>query len=212
MAVVQNPIINRASGSVGNSVFSKWKKKNTLRSKSINPYPEPSSPQVAARAIFKNCTSTILQIRDMFQYSSAGKASRLSYLNWFVKQNRPFFTADSNIIDVANVSSLKFSTGKLFYPAFMYSNPNADHSVIITCSHMLTLDVFPNPSYLIGILFDFNAKLMYCQVSDINSVQSVTVQLPSSSSGHLIFPFCFNSSGINKESGISISGNSFYAL
>lgn len=109
MAIVQNPLISRASGSVGNSIFSKWKNKNTLRSKSINPYPAASPAQLVNQQKMKdliNLYSLLKPYRTLF-YSK--KNSKYSYLSFLVKQNMMAFVGDVNVVESHLVPSMSFS-------------------------------------------------------------------------------------------------------
>lgn len=46
MALVQNPIIGKASGSVGNVTFTGWKGKNVMKTKAENSYSNPTNTQL----------------------------------------------------------------------------------------------------------------------------------------------------------------------
>lgn len=209
MAIVQNPLINRASGSVGNSTFSKWKNKNTLRSKSINPYPAPSSPQVAARAIFKNCSEFFLQLKDFFPYLFLSKKGNLSALNSFVRRNRNLFTPDANIITDVSAFKLCFSSGSLAPGNELTStvdNLNVVHLQLFNVFYYGDLDNFV---CLVGIVLDLDTKKLYASRSYFGDVWVVRVQLEPSCSGHRLIPFACVSAPSRKLSSLSISGREF---
>lgn len=113
MAIVQNPLIARTSGSVGNSVFSKWKRKNTLRSKSINPYPAPSPSQQLNRDIFAAAIVMANQIKPYFTYFYRGKSLKKSVYNIILSNIISCFDPLTLKLDTQKISKIILSAGTL---------------------------------------------------------------------------------------------------
>lgn len=125
MAVVQNPIINRASGSVGNSVFSKWKNKNTLRSKSINPYPEPSPAQLIVRSKFSAASRYASMLSNSYSFIFRSKSIALSPRNRLIRNLLAKIDNSDFKLPLASLQSLVLSTGSITPPVTSYIDSDA---------------------------------------------------------------------------------------
>lgn len=193
MAIVQNPLINRASGSVGNSTFSKWKNKNTLRSKSISPLPPPSSQQVAHRAQFRNCSMffSILQPYKSFLFTSYNK--KISALNAFVKLNCNLFSADTNIIYMPNINSLRFSSGNIAAPVLYQYSFIANKFVLSLGFKAEYQDIYP-PSHLFVCFVNHSTKEFILHVESETNTFVASVILPASFTSNAFSVFAFYSS------------------
>lgn len=204
MAIVQNPLINRASGAVGNSVFSKWKDRNVLKSKSINPYPSPSPAQVAARAIFKNCIDFQLPIKPYWPYICKSKKNQLSPCNFFVKQNRNLFTAGTDIILVPSIVKLNFSYG--VNPTMRFNslsfNYSLSYAIYFDLPFVSNDDLFPDS--LLIYCVDSYTKLLHVFLSDGPSFDMFSFDLPPSCLGHVCYFFASFHNSVLKSSSISI--------
>lgn len=194
MAVVQNPLIHRASGSVGNSIFSKWKKKNTLRSKSIMPYPSPTPSQALARQRFKNCTNffhpLLVYQRLLFKSVSIGHSA----LNQFVKSNLSLFNSDSSIISVPLISQLLFSTGNVesfFQNAIV---PITSLRFYVSGNFLFDYNINHSGAAMLVICVDLTLKdvLVFCSVPPVWN--ACEVQIPVARAGH---EFCVFSCAVD---------------
>jgi hypothetical protein len=116
MAIVQNPIVSRASGRVGTSVFSKWKKKNTIKSISINPYPAPTPAQASQRSKFMYFTNFFTSIKQLLPLLFTSSKGRMSPYNMCMRSNISLFTDDGSLVLEPDVHSLIFSKGSLPAP------------------------------------------------------------------------------------------------
>lgn len=122
MAIVQNPLINRASGSVGNSVFSKWKKLNTIKSKSITPYPEPTQSQLRNRNIFKKAQLYVSQMSVAKNFIFLSPSAKISYNNYLCSVLMSCIDIDSLLPHVLMFPILLLSKGVLpFHFEFVLS-------------------------------------------------------------------------------------------
>lgn len=125
MAIVQNPLISRASGSVGNSIFSKWKNKNTLRSKSINPYPAPTSAQSAVRSKFSAASRYASMLRDSFSFIFRSKSISLSPRNYLIRNLLAKIDNSNFKLPVPSLQSLVLSSGSITPPVTSYIDSDA---------------------------------------------------------------------------------------
>jgi hypothetical protein len=88
MALVQNTLIGKASGSVGNVTFAGWKGLQVMKSKSTNNYSDPTQTQLNNNSKFAVITafarSILLYITAGFKAGAVGK----SEYNVFTQENR----------------------------------------------------------------------------------------------------------------------------
>lgn len=86
MAIIQNPLIGRSKGKMGNAIFTKMYEKNVLRSKPIEVHNPRTAKQMKQRGLFKATTSLASQllcvIRDGFS-----EVKNMSGYNAFTKEN-----------------------------------------------------------------------------------------------------------------------------
>lgn len=87
MAIVQNTLIGRASGSVGNATFSQWKGLNILKQKpSIVANPR-SAQQQSNRSRFVALMQMALLMRPVATIGFKEYANRMSWMNKFMSTN-----------------------------------------------------------------------------------------------------------------------------
>lgn len=72
MARVQNPIVGRASGSLGNTVFLKYNDNNVIKSKPLEVKPSNTPAQANQRALLKKIAGLV---RDLSASDSIAKRS-----------------------------------------------------------------------------------------------------------------------------------------
>jgi hypothetical protein len=86
-AVVQNPIIGRAFGKLANTVFSKWKNLNTLRSKPV----QVANPDTPAQQMRRGMLSTLVEFGrgfiSMLRIGFDGFHFKWTALNAFIRYN-----------------------------------------------------------------------------------------------------------------------------
>ncbi len=87
MAIVQNPIIGRSKGSFGNAVFSKWKGKNTLRSKALEVANPQTDLQMRQRAKFTILVALYRQMAASLKTGFREMAVGMSEFNAFQSTN-----------------------------------------------------------------------------------------------------------------------------
>lgn len=203
MAIVQNPLISRASGSVGNSIFSKWKSKNTLRSKSINPCPEPTILQAAVRAQFKNCVEFFTPAKFYSAYLFASASSRLSAINSFVKQNVNLFSADSNIIHAAGIVRLIFSRGTIESFFQVSVSPVGYCQSAVGGSYLFGYSLDDSNVRTIVFAVDLFTKQLHVFASAYGSSNAVICNFSPDLIGHDIYYFCVQEDRKKKQSSTS---------
>lgn len=87
MAIVQNTLIGRAKGSVGNATFSQWKGLNILKQKpSIVANPR-SAQQQSNRSRFVALMQMALLLRPVIAIGFKEYANRMSWMNKFMSTN-----------------------------------------------------------------------------------------------------------------------------
>lgn len=211
MAIVQNPLIHRASGSVGNSTFSKWKKKNTLRSKSIVPYPAPTSLQALARVRFKNCTEFYKPLLPFSRFLFASSKSKFSALNSFVKTNLSLFADDSSVIAAGNVAALVFSTGTIesyFQNAIV---PISYLRYYVTGSFLFDYSINHLQVAMLAICVDMLEKDILVFSSPVGTYNNVEINIPASRVGHVFVVFVCSLDYSKSKSSNSANVGSFTA-
>ena len=125
MAITQNTLIGKSSGSVGGATFSSWKGKNVLRTKPTS-VANPKSPgQVAQRLKMAKAVQLFRSLAGVFNLGYASKAVGMSSYNAFIKNvlNSGAISGDDNL-NVTDFTALNFSQGTL--------NPEMDLSATAT--------------------------------------------------------------------------------
>lgn len=113
MSVVQNPIVGRSSGKFSNAIFSKWKSKNTLRSKPLVVH-QPNSPaQLTQRSVFALMVSYARSIISELRFSLKYSASDMSEFNAFIKKNMHLVDSDELNMPFPSLRDLVFASGPL---------------------------------------------------------------------------------------------------
>lgn len=87
MAVVQNTLIGRARGRVGNAVFTTWKSLNILKQKPEIVANPRSAGQIVARARFVMLLQFGKLLRPILQMGMREYAGTMSWLNKFMSSN-----------------------------------------------------------------------------------------------------------------------------
>ena len=114
MAIVQNPIIGRSKGSFGNAVFSKWKGKNTLRSKALEVANPQTDLQMKQRAKFAILVALYRQFAGIFKAGFRELAVGMSEFNAFQSANlKNSFLSWSGSSWVPNFGALVVAKGSL---------------------------------------------------------------------------------------------------
>lgn len=212
MAIVQNPLISRASGKQGTTSFTKWKTKNVTRALPFVAYPASSPAQVSQQAKFINSLSFFSYFSLYSQYLYDERKQVLTYLQFFQQQNVGLFRGDSYVIDKENIQYLALSRGpgliasfydydfisrsllyvEVCFPAF-YDLVAADYSPIWVCINHTQMTTFveqPGPSAFTYIVFDMpdtdgadDLYLFYCLYNSLTREISNSLFLV-----HLIAP------------------------
>jgi hypothetical protein len=114
MAITQNTLIGRASGSVGGATFATWKGKNVLKSKATSVANPNTAPQQLARSIFSSAVAVYRMAASLFSVGFAQLAVGQSAYNAFTSVNildDAFDLASPGVI--ANKANFKASKGTL---------------------------------------------------------------------------------------------------
>lgn len=88
MALVQNVLIGKASGSVGEATFTTWKGKNVLKSKAQNGYSNPSQAQLNNNEKFAVMVALYRSIAGIVTSGFKAQANGQSEYNGFMQENR----------------------------------------------------------------------------------------------------------------------------
>lgn len=87
MAITQNPITGRMYGTLGNAVASKWKGKNTLRSKALSVANPQTDAQMKQRAKFAILTSLAKILSNVIRTGFKETAVSVTQFNKFMSIN-----------------------------------------------------------------------------------------------------------------------------
>lgn len=113
MSIVQNPIVGRSSGKFSNAIFSKWKDKNTLRSKPLVVL-QPNTPdQLTQRSLFAAAVRYARMVLSLVRFSLKSFSTSMSEFNSFMKLNIGLIDSATYKFAVATISSIRFSLGSL---------------------------------------------------------------------------------------------------
>ena len=97
MAVVQNTLIGRGRGSVGNVTFTTWKGKNVIKGKAVNAYTDPTAGQIKNNNRFGLLVAFSRFLKAFYKAGFATVATTMSEYNKFIQLNNPeIFDTDSD--------------------------------------------------------------------------------------------------------------------
>lgn len=113
MAVVQNTLIGRSSGSVGATTMQKWKRLNVLRSKPSIQY-QPNTPaQVDQRIRFGGCSDFYIQNMSVLKPVFDRLAGGASAFNTFITKNIGCWNQGDPKIAIDKMAKLFLGKGHL---------------------------------------------------------------------------------------------------
>lgn len=87
MSVVQNPITGRTRGKFANAVFSKWKGKNTMRSKALQVRNPQTDGQLKQRAKFSILVHLSTLVAALLRVGMKEMSSTVTQFNAFITEN-----------------------------------------------------------------------------------------------------------------------------
>tara|TARA_R110000868_G_C10906200_1_gene764629 strand:- start:688 stop:1317 length:630 start_codon:yes stop_codon:yes gene_type:complete len=131
MAIVQNTLIGRANGRVGNAVFTTWKGRNILKQKPEIVANPRTSGQVAQRGKFIMALAFGKLLRPILQMGFREYAGTVSWLNRFmsVNLNNEFLTFATDKWE-PDFTQIVISEGSL-YPTVITLDSQDDTGVVI---------------------------------------------------------------------------------
>lgn len=114
MAIIQNPIVGRMHGTLGNAIASKWKGRNTLRSKALTVANPQTDAQMKQRAKFDIVLGFARLFSAMLRVGFKEVATTISQYNAFMSENmlNDFLAYVSNAW-VADPSKMVVAKGSL---------------------------------------------------------------------------------------------------
>lgn len=134
MAVVQNTLIGKASGSVGNATFLSWRGINVLKSKPTS-VANPRTPgQTLQRAKLTMIVMLYRAINNIINIGYAARAIKQSAYNAFVKSNiRNIFVVGADNVPTINYALVKIAQGTIQSLNLTATAPEAnDQQVVLT--------------------------------------------------------------------------------
>lgn len=111
MALVQNALIGRTKGSVGNVTFTTWKGKNVLKTKAINAYSNPTDNQLFNNLCFMKMVALYRSLALIVSLGFKELAIGKSEYNAFMQQN-PYSVAITGTGESAKVDSANLIVSK----------------------------------------------------------------------------------------------------
>src|SRR5574344_1175407 len=100
MAIVQNTLIGKASGSVGGTTFTSWKGKNVLKSKPAQVANPRTAAQTAQRTKFIGAVASYRQMAPVVQQGFAGLAVGKSAYNAYASENIKNGSLSSDVVNM----------------------------------------------------------------------------------------------------------------
>jgi hypothetical protein len=114
MSKVQNPLIGRSSGSIGNSTFSTWKGLNCVRTKPEKVKNPNTSAQQDVRSTFKAVAQFYVIFAAVIDSFFRKAAKRMTASNMFVKLNfNPLITDFASMFNSNIAPLLKLTPGNI---------------------------------------------------------------------------------------------------
>jgi hypothetical protein len=102
MAIIENPVIGKASGTIGNTVLYTLCGQNIWRTKAFNPKNPKTPGQLAVRGRFKELQDLIRPVLVYINQAYADSRTDMSPYNHIMSINNPHcFISDTNEIDPA---------------------------------------------------------------------------------------------------------------
>jgi hypothetical protein len=111
MSIVQNPIVGRSSGKFSNAIFSKWKDKNTLRSKALVVNQPNTADQLTQRSVFAASVRYARMVLSLIRFTLKTVAVSMSEFNYYMKMNTRLVDPITYAYTPVNVPSLRFALG-----------------------------------------------------------------------------------------------------
>jgi hypothetical protein len=140
MAISQNPLTGRTKGAFANAVFSKWKGRNTVRSKALEVHNPRTDAQMRQRSKFAFVLAIAQTMGAVIRVGFNEVAQTISEFNAFMKENLSNGSVHwSGTEWVLVPSELVFSKGSLDPTAVTsVASVNANPHVIISYSSSAT--------------------------------------------------------------------------
>ncbi len=113
MAIVQNPLIGRASGSFSNVTFLTRYGKNIIKSKSLGSNLPPSASQLSQRNKFGNAVAFYKKNQAFLNFFLSAMVTNMSAFNKFIALNIAIFSTVANTALTTAATGLKFAIGDL---------------------------------------------------------------------------------------------------
>lgn len=140
MAISQNPLTGRTKGAFANAVFSKWKGRNTVRSKALEVHNPRTDAQMRQRSKFSFLIAVAQTMGAVIRVGFNEVAQTISEFNAFMKENLSNGCLSwSGTEWVLNQSEMVVSKGSLDPTAVTsVASTNANPHVIISYSSSAT--------------------------------------------------------------------------
>lgn len=166
MAIVQNTLIGRSKGRVGNAVFSTWKGRNILKQKAEIVANPRSSLQQANRARFLALLALGKALRPVAQLGFKEYAATVTWLNRFMSTNSTNNTFSWNEATVTwdlNPERIIVAEGSL-YPEPLIFNEIDDDNMIVDWDISLKANQQLSDRF-IGVAYTATS-LVFCRYED----------------------------------------------
>lgn len=183
MAIPQNTLIGKTSGSVGGTTFSSWKGKNILKSKAVS-VANPNTPaQQTQRSALKKAVAVFRAIHDIVDLGFMQQAVGMSGYNAFTSENLrngAFTGLTENAIDA--IPSLKIAKGTLAPTAISTASQTVNQTgFIVTWANSITANQSPADKALV-VIVDSTGSVIGIS-NGINPRAIGTVSVPQNSPG-----------------------------
>ena len=206
MAVTQNPLIGRASGSVANFVMGKWKDKHTVRSKPLTVANPRTDKQINHRNRFKMLISIYKIISTAITLGFVAVKSTMTELNGFVKANMTAaFTQNPDGSFTLDPTFLKVSEGSLYLPT-LASNVNGANVDITWPTLIPPGNSGSATDYIVVVALGSNGEaaeaVVFGDVLRSDGIASVPTALFASSNTILLHAFFVSENGAQSSDSV----------
>lgn len=203
MAITQNPITGRMHGTLGNAVASKWKGRNTLRSKALTVANPQTDGQMKQRAKFKILTTLAKMLSNVIRTGFKETAVSVTEFNRFMAVNSANGFLQWSIDRwITNPSVLQLSDGSLDQTAVTsVVAPNNSNQVTVNFPTAVDGNKSANDKVICVIEGIENGGMSIGSVSRSAGSAVVTMDKPVLSGDICNVYLFFNSADGRKQSG-----------
>lgn len=165
MAITQNTLIGKASGSVGGATFSSWKGKNVLRSKPSS-VSNPNSPgQLEQRSKLRKAVAFYRSLAAVVNLGFQQMANGMSNYNAFIREAlKSGAFSGTDLLPITDFAALQLSKGTLEGVEVSGVTAIAGQSLITLDTELATQEGSLQTDVMRAVAFDANGNNITSQI------------------------------------------------